>query len=262
MSSQAVGFANVFYTLWDVTVNPIYITDAYGKHWLVREDVHYNYIKNISKDMATAKSLYPHASFIEDLRGRTQSWISNGKENLSPELVQFGKYCGHTIHEIAVKDFGYLLWLRENARDFALRQAIEGMEVIKEHDARIASEKAAKMDGFIKLESGLHTVKFERNAYSITPESGYESWLAEIDKILLRTPNGYLGISEVDENTSLRIIFPNGKRVEGIYPYNMVEVNGKMTKLKNKEFQLNLNIEYTLVSENGVTQFATIKSEK
>ena len=68
---EAIGFANKYYTLWQI--------DTYTRTIRVgqnEEVTRYAYIKNISFDRETAFAKYPNAKFIEDLRGKTQSWDS------------------------------------------------------------------------------------------------------------------------------------------------------------------------------------------
>ena len=115
--SQAIGFANKYYTLWSIDTEPVYTTDAYGKHWLTGHNTRYTYHKNISFDLDKAKSLYPGLEVREDLRGITQSWFNewdSNKEDLCPQIMKFGKHLGEDINELINTDFQYLLWICEN----------------------------------------------------------------------------------------------------------------------------------------------------
>lgn len=69
---QAIGFANKFFTLWSIDAEPVYTTDAYGKHWLTGYHTRYTYHKNISFDLEKAKALYPSLEVQEDLRGKNK----------------------------------------------------------------------------------------------------------------------------------------------------------------------------------------------
>lgn len=251
---RAIGFAEKFYTLWDIRVDQNYFTDAYGNHHLSNTTTYYTYLKNISTDRDKALQMYPELSINEELRGKSRDWYEKS-EDLTPHILKFGKHCGKSIHELVELDFGYLLWLRENGR-WALRQLIEQMPEILAHDEKVAADKAAKMASYVRATDGVQEVAFAFNPRKINVEEN--PWLPEIDELLSNTPNGYIAESMMGDSARLFVIFPNGKRVESMYPYNMVEIAGKMTKTKNKAFTLNLKIEITLASEYGVTQFATI----
>ena len=252
---KAIGFANKFYTLWDIRKDTTYFTDSYGKHWPYREVTFYTYIKNISFDLEKAKEAYPEACVIEELRGKCRDW-SKKSEDLTPEILKFGKYCGKSISEVADIDFDYLLWLRGNSRG-GLARLIEQLPEIQEYDQRKERERIEKEASHFRFKDGEYEITFEKNPSEINVSEN--PWLPEIDELLLKTSGNYLTFSRIDE-TLLYVIFPIGKRVQSLYPYNMVEINGKMTKTKNKTFKLNLKIELTLASEYGVTQFATVKN--
>lgn len=111
---QAIGFANKFYTLWSIDSEPVYTTDAYGKHWLTGYNTRYTYHKNISFDLEKARALYPNLEVREDLGGKTNSWITENKEDLCPHIMKFGKYYGKDINELLDQDFQYLIWICEN----------------------------------------------------------------------------------------------------------------------------------------------------
>ena len=65
-----IGFANIYYTLWEVNDKKVYHSNG------IDYDIYteYTYLQNISKDKETALSKYPDAPFDPDLRGRTQSF--------------------------------------------------------------------------------------------------------------------------------------------------------------------------------------------
>ena len=74
-SYEAIGFANKFYTLWSV-----YET-KYKKI--------YTYIKNISFSKERAHQLYPNAEFVDELRGKTHSFIVSVGDSLGSEFERF-----------------------------------------------------------------------------------------------------------------------------------------------------------------------------
>lgn len=96
-----IGFANQYYTLWDFSNETIYFTDSYGNNHPVRIQTNYYYIKNVSMDLDKVKSLYPELTIDENLKGKNRNFsISNENEDLSPEILKFGKYFGSNINDI------------------------------------------------------------------------------------------------------------------------------------------------------------------
>jgi hypothetical protein len=252
---KAIGFAEKFYTLWDIRIDNNHITDVHGNHHLSHTTTYYTYIKNISMERDKVIELYPNLSIDENLRGKSRDWFVKS-EDLAPHILKFGKYRGTSVQEVAAKDFPYLLWLAENA-NHGIRTIIDELPEYIAHVEKIKAERIAKENSYVRLDSGVHEVTFTYNPHAIDIS---ESRLPEIDELLAKTPNGYLAQSDINENTRLYVIFPIGKHVNSLYPYNMVEIHGKMVKTKNKTFSLNLNIELTFSSEYGVTQYATIQN--
>ena len=74
MTVTAIGFANKFYTLWQISeeTKPL----GNGRSYVI---THYTYVKNISFDKETALAKYPGATLNENLRGMTRSWDSAPK---------------------------------------------------------------------------------------------------------------------------------------------------------------------------------------
>lgn len=111
---QAIGFSNKYFTLWSIDTEPVYTTDSYGKHWLTGHNTRYTYHKNISFDLEKAKALHPTLEVHEDLRGRTDSWVTSNKEDLCPHIMKFGKYYSRNINELVEEDFQYIIWICDN----------------------------------------------------------------------------------------------------------------------------------------------------
>ena len=104
MIITAIGFANKFYTLWQISeeTKPL----GNGRSYVI---THYTYVKNISFDKETALAKYPGATLNENLRGMTRSWDSAPKEVWdNVDTFRFGKY---TYTKIADNtDTNYLEW--------------------------------------------------------------------------------------------------------------------------------------------------------
>jgi len=74
---KTIGFAEKFYTLWDVTKEDVFSTtiSANGEnHRKSGERVICTYIKNISYDLGKVQELYPDTPINEDLRGMSRSF--------------------------------------------------------------------------------------------------------------------------------------------------------------------------------------------
>lgn len=159
---ETIGFANTFYTLWDVSTEIEYYTDLNGKHWPKCEKTHFHYIKNISTDLEKVKSLYPDLSIDEELRGKSLSWTKES-EDLTPEILKFGKYHGKTIQKVSEIDFGYILWLIENANSFAVRGICYALPCVIEYFAEKIKSENELMVTYPEIKSGVNEVTFQNN---------------------------------------------------------------------------------------------------
>lgn len=158
-----IGFANQYYTLWDVTAQPKYFTDSYGKHHIQCMITHYNYIKNISTDLEKVKTLHPDLVIDNELRGKTSSWVSSSEEDLTPEILKFGKYSGKSIQEVVAIDFGYILWLIDNCYKAATRDACKALPQVIDYYAEIERKNNEAMQQHIIIESGEVELEFITN---------------------------------------------------------------------------------------------------
>ena len=104
---KVIGFANKFYTLWEVTEETRDLGN--GRSYLI---THYTYIKNISFDKETALSKYPGISIDENLKGHTESWSSKKEIWDNVNTFRFGKYAYKNIEE--VNDVSYTEWYWAN----------------------------------------------------------------------------------------------------------------------------------------------------
>lgn len=104
MTVTAIGFANKFYTLWQISeeTKPL----GNGRSYVI---THYTYVKNISFDKETALAKYPGATLNENLHGMTRSWDSAPKEVWdNVDTFRFGKYAYTKIADNT--DTNYLEW--------------------------------------------------------------------------------------------------------------------------------------------------------
>lgn len=247
-----IGFASEYYTLWDIQTETVYFTDNYGKHWPLREITKFLYLKNISKDLNKVKELYPTTLIDENLRGYNRSFSIDGKVDLSPEIIKFGKYSGLHIEEIAKKDFQYLLWLLENTNSAIIEKIKLLPEYIEYKNIQIAN-KQNKINSYLLIQSGNNVVTFNTNPnFKLKESYGYFNELKDY-------ADYYCATSIIEDNNILYILFKEVKYVSGMYPYNMGFIKGKPMKIKNKSLDITLNVIFQYKNEHKCLQFAIIE---
>ena len=163
MTTQIIGFANKFYTLWDYIEEGQYVTDGYGKHHKVGTIHRFFYIKNISIDLDKVKSLYPNLTIDDQLRGKTSSFSYDEKIDLPENYFWKGKYKGMLIDEILQSDFQYCLWFVENCYCPYLKNHEVYISYL-ENNKKILAEK---IDSLSPVKEGdVISVKFTTNGYN------------------------------------------------------------------------------------------------
>ena len=150
---KAIGFANKFYTLWEVYSESRPLGN--GRSYIV---THHTYVKNISVDKETAFNKYPEAPFDENLRGHTRSWESTKEVWDNVDTYRFGKYAYTKISNF---DLDYLAWYWDNIYD-------------EDHKAYV--EK-------VLLENGYEIEECERDIYS-----SYGEVVGKKTERILRSP--------------------------------------------------------------------------
>ena len=240
---QAIGFANKFFTLWSIDSQPVYTTDAYGKHWLTGYNTHYTYHKNISFDLEKAKALYTTLEVQEDLKGKTNSWTTENKEDLCPQIMKFGKYYGKDINELLEQDFKYVIWLCENSGYSSNGKYAKNLFKVQEH--------------FKSIEDATKKIITDRNdAFEAILNEGSFEFVAERN-LKISDDFAYIYVNEGD----LCITF---KFKQGAFSYNEYNgfvyglpiVNGKAKRMKGKTVKFNFtedNTEPYQVIVNNVT---------
>lgn len=224
---NTIGFANQFYTLWNVKNEPIYTCDSYGKHWLTGYNTHYFYIKNISTDIEKVKSLYPSLTIDEDLRGHTISWEKKFKEDLCPQIMKFGKYRGENIDELIVKDFNYILWLIDNNNNSNSKYALLSpiiVDYFKHLEEKKCETKNKKESIFNKfLNKGEYTFIADKN-------------------LRLYDDKAYL-YTDIDDDICVSFIFSEfSQQSYNGYDFGYPLINGKAKRIKNKSITLKFKL--------------------
>jgi len=219
---QAIGFATKFYTLWSIDTQPVYTTDSHGKHWLTRYDTKFFYNKNISTSIDKVKSLYPDLEVMEDLRGKTESWVSRSVEDLCPQILKFGKYIGRDINEIIEEDFQYIIWLCDN-RGYS-------------SNGKYAMSTPQVQAHFKSIDDDINKLISDRNnAFEAFLQNGYVDIL--MDKNLrVYDDNAYTNV-ELFEGMFVTIKFDIGtfsKNSYNGYSYGLPLIKGKGKRIKGK----------------------------
>lgn len=216
----AIGFAEQYYTLWYVEHQERQIDQG-----RTEKRTKYNYIKNISKDENTAKSKYPEAVYLPELRGKSRTWTTQPRiEWTCVDRFRFGKYAGQEIDKVG--DIGYTKWYCEQITDEEHKKyVLEYLEskgyvyldhqfVTREEAERRKQEQAEKSERLRELRSAA--------------ENG-----DTVDIFITRNPDGHGEI--YDEERDVNFYFDNvvEREYKG-YPYYLPAINGKGKIVKNK----------------------------
>lgn len=239
MTVTAIGFANKFYTLWEISeeTKPL----GNGHSCVV---THYNYIKNISFDKETALAKYPNATFDENLRGKTWSWNSEKEVWDNVDVFRFGKY---KYEKIDNTDLNYLSWYWDQI-DGDHKEYVG--EILKANGYEIRTNTYTNYDG------GIHT-----STYLVSPEvlANERKNNEALNEIEIKLKNGetieFVTEYNPDELGDCRIgdiIYHFNEVKENYYQgwsYYLPVVNGKQKRIKNKKIIIT---KYTYTRNNSV----------
>lgn len=128
---KVIGFANKYYTLWEVDIDDNIIV--------------YTYIRNLSFDLEDAKRKAGTDKFEETLRGRSKTFTKIKYDNGSTQEFEdstmskilssrmtFGKYQGEEIIKVANKDPRYLAWVITDTRgNTELKKILSTLDPVK-----------------------------------------------------------------------------------------------------------------------------------
>ena len=228
MAITAIGFANKYYTLWNITEESKPLGN--GHNYIV---THYNYIKNISFDKETALAKYPEAILDENLRGKTISWESTKEVWDNVDVFRFGKYKYQNIKE--TNDLNYTAWywdqvdgdhkifisgfLKKNGYEIrSWISELDGQKVA--HQYLMSPEDLEKEKENNKIVNSLEEKLNNGEIIEFTPEYNPDM---EGD---IRIGDIIYHFNEVKEN------WYNG------FDYYLPVVNGKQKRIKNKKLTI------------------------
>lgn len=209
---KAIGFANKFYTLWEVQYKNV--ENEFEKYTLVSNV----YVKNISTDVSKVKELYPNVPIYESLNGHSLSFeVITNKQQINEDKFNFGKYVGNKINECTDSD--YLCWFFNNSygarKDNVANRLIE-LGFIIQNNLILSKEEVEKrkiIENKVKSNEILE-IKFDRNLYICD----------EHDK----TYGEYVYNDIIFRFNDIKINSYNG------FEYALPVVDGKAKRIKNK----------------------------
>lgn len=215
-TKQVIGFANQYYTLWDVGSEKAY--DSMGRfigtRWI------YAFRKNISKDIDKVKSLYPDTEIDKDLHGhRSFSYIERKPQEEKPQdIFPFGKYAGQKIADC--KDISYLAWAYNNA--FNIHQQKYAEEPLKKAGYMIKDGRA--------YDAKEQQTLFQQAAFSSLLDNKLP-FDVEFTKNLDMDGNYWFN--------GKTLHFEHYREMEyNGYPYALPVINGKGIRIKGKKFRI------------------------
>ena len=245
---KTIGFANKFYTLWDVKSEPLFTTvkTANGDQ-SYRSGTHYicTYIKNVSTDVEKVAKLYPNAPIDETLRGRSNSfeWAEGYQRvEYANDVFSCGYNKGNSIADCT--DFRCLDWAWSNEyeqdRKANIEKALNNIGACV-YDGRVYQSKElmqAEIDRIAKTNSNIKRIA---DAYESMKNGGVVT--VEMNRNLSAS-----GVAWIDD-----IYYKFNDYVVGYYngyEYGLPAIDGKGKRVKGKSLELTVRTgEFTTCDE-------------
>lgn len=228
---KAIGFANEFYTLWDVTVEPMYVS-VNGQHRQSGNKTIRTYFQNLSTNLNKAKDRFTELTGIsapepdEDLKGISKSWTTTEDfEVYSSEEFNFGKYAGKNISEC--EDIEYLKWMFNeisgDRRELVSKVLVTSGMVRYDEDTICSKEKAKLFKHNASLKTGHHYTAGEKVELDLTVRSAFNF-------------NGHFGTTYVYEfyTSNLEVVKYMGSKCHDINEGDTLSVKAT---IKHSEYQ-------------------------
>lgn len=249
-----IGKADTMYTLW--------YEETFQQNGKTRTKV--SFIKNLSKDLETAKSMYPGVPVDETLRGTKWIIVDTPKyeppKEIDPTKFPFGKYRGMNVVECT--DIDYIVWFYWNA--------YEKMQVPYEpkgYDELVKNleKRAADFDYFPW--KGNLLPKDEYTEHVTAPErfkAFKEALLATdtIEGVMENNPSLEYPSQFEFNGFTVRVRFKENQVAGYMYqgfPYYLPLVNGKAKRVKGKNVRIKFtNIEFDVNPDDPYYSYANV----
>lgn len=222
-SKTVIGFGGVFYTLWQVSSVMHYYTSPNGNHYPSYMEYRYSYIQNISNDIEKVKSLYPGVNIDMELKGARSFTIEKTEDDLSPEILKFGKYAGRDVRDIFKLDFKYALYMIDRYSHNKSWQIAKSTPEYVEYINEMQRALDAKIASLQPFKSGKHRLVIDKNP----DEFGYTC---------VSIADGHMIELHFDE---IQQCYYNG------ITYYLPVFKGKAKRLKGKDIEYGLEITET-----------------
>lgn len=241
MTVTAIGFANKFYTLWQITEDTKPLGN--GRSYVI---TNYTFIKNISFDKGVALSKYPEAIFDENLRGKTISWETKKEVWDNVDTFRFGKYNGQKINE--TDDVDYIAWywnqIGGDHREFV-------SNVLKEYGYEVHTYTYENYYGETKTGKNLLSPEVLENMRKVATELEILLEKCKNNEVFEFVPTKNLDYNGEFRDGNIIYRFENFKLME--YAGNEyglpLDSKGKAKRIKNKNIKITKYI-YTVNDDN------------
>lgn len=233
---KKIGFANKFYTLWDVTNEPLFTTvrTANGDQ-SYRSGTRYNcvYIKNVSIDLEKVLKLYPNIPIDETLRGKSKSFEwAEGDQRLeyANDVFSTGYSKGNAIDDC--RDFRCLSWAWDNDRGQDRKNNIE--RALNNIGAYVYNGSVYESKELMQAEIDR---EIDRDANKLRIDNVYKSMISGgVVKVNMERNLSAFGTIFIDG-----ILYKFNDYIVGYYNgygYGMPSYGGKGKRVKGKEIEL------------------------
>lgn len=233
-----IGFANKFYTLWDVTSSIEYGQASHGEVYSY-QTVSYNYHQNLSTDLETAqkKAAEKGCTDLEpnhDLFGRNSSWVVRNNKNYcefnnwtTPYNPEGG--CFTQLDAEGVARFRKHYYYDQNIH--VINRGIE-LGVLVRHEDHIMT-----VEEFENYQAGLaKTARYKKMA------EGGETMEIEIEATRNLTPSELGGCLHTEEHGAIYFEQYSRMYYQG-FEYGLpVDAKGKAKRIKNKILKLVIEV--------------------
>ncbi len=240
--SLKIGFANTFYTLWDVTT-----TTEYTSGGASYQKVSYTYYQNLSSDenqaIEKAKTMGCKDLVIDsELKGVSRSFEKTTKPIYEDWQFRFGKYENDDIRKC--NDIDYLKWFySENKNKYACERVLELDDTLDVYgDEIMTKERVFEIKKYVDSRNKLLEMgkRGETIDVTFTSNIGYD----------------FPTVKTLEYGEMLFVAPCKAMSYQG-FDYKIPKVDGKGKRIKNKKLSVVLGFTREF-NEDGDTTIETI----